>query len=460
MVHLNKYFPNVNIKCINLKHRTDKRTYMIKQCKRRKLPIKFYTTELNPNPKRGCLESHIAIIKDAISNGDKVLLALEDDAKILKSLNHIPEPPPDWAMLYLGGTVRSKIERYNQNWFRVTCFTTHAYLLNLENKQLIHDIMQAENSSMEIDNFYIKNIHIKYPCYIVYPMMVLQKDDYSDIEKTYVNYDFMEQTLEGFSKPENAINNGEYTLKLFKCPDEKLPYVSILTPTYNRRRLFQFAIHNWYNLIYPRNKIEWIIVDDSDDGDDSITDLLPRNTNTKYIKLNDRHYTIAEKRNIANNNASHDIRVHMDDDDYYPPVSLQARVKILMKYANDGIECIGCSAIGVYDTVNRKSSISSDGDLTISEASMAYRRSFWKSRGFINTEEKGEYRGFIANRFNKIMDLPYAFIIYALSHDNNFTDKTRRITEDQVIHKKTGNIINFLDTFDEDTQLFINKLFY
>jgi hypothetical protein len=462
-MYINSFLPNVDVQCINLKHRKDKYNYIKKVFKRRKISAKFFIAELNPNPKRGCLESHLSVISKVAKTDCKTLLMLEDDAKFMQPLCNIPEPPHNWDMLYLGGTVRSKISQYNEHWYRVTCFTTHAYIINMENKELVADIMRAKDYDMEIDNFYINQIHAKYNCYMVYPMMILQKEDYSDIEQCIVNYDYMEQTLMGFTKPEHTTHDKQYVLKLPVIDDNDLPCVSILTPTYNCRKIFPLAIHNFMNIDYPKKKIEWIIIDDSDlvsDSNNDISDLIPRFKNIKYIKLPPKlcgtRYSIAEKRNIANEHALYKYRVHMDDDDYYPPESVKCRVKILLKYPDIG--CVGCSMIGIYDIINNKCSMSSDGDLTLSEASMGYTHAFWNSCNFNQLELKGEYKSFIEGRFNKIMDLPYSFVIYALSHDTNYTSKTREVLENSVKDKDTGEDINFVETFDIDTQEFIMYL--
>ena len=54
---------NVKVVCINLKCRKDKKKYMKKQLKRRKLDFKFFNAEKHANPKRGSLESHLTVIK-------------------------------------------------------------------------------------------------------------------------------------------------------------------------------------------------------------------------------------------------------------------------------------------------------------------------------------------------------------------------------------------------------------
>ncbi len=39
----------------------------------------------------------------------------------------------------------------------------------------------------------------------------------------------------------------------------------------------------------------------------------------------------------------------MDDDDYYPPESISARIKLLLKYQKEDVQCIGSTLIGTYN---------------------------------------------------------------------------------------------------------------
>jgi len=81
-------------------------------------------------------------------------------------------------------------------------------------------------------------------------MPILQEEGYSDIEQEKVNYDFMQSTLHGFMKPEHKKINDEYVLKLPNIDDNDLPCVSIITPTYERRKLIYMAIRNFNEFIY------------------------------------------------------------------------------------------------------------------------------------------------------------------------------------------------------------------
>ena len=109
-----------------------------------------------------------------------------------------------------------------------------------------------------------------------------------------------------------------------KLTDSELPTVSIITPTFNRPEFFKLAILNFNSFDYPRDKIEWIIVDDSDNNETE-KQLPPVESRSKY-NINyirpsvqaDKLMSIGEKRNLAIRNSKNDIIVCMDDDDYCP----------------------------------------------------------------------------------------------------------------------------------------------
>ena len=460
---LNKYFKDIDCFVINLKNRRDKREYIKNHVKN--ISYTFFDAEKHNNPKRGCLESHLSIIKNALKKNMKYILILEDDCKFIKDISLINEPPKDWRMIYLGGTVHRILDRKNKGYARVQCWTTHAYIINLTDPIFVEKILEVENYNEEIDRYYLEKIHPNFNCYVCDPMIAIQKDGFSDIENREVSYDFMQHTLNGLRLPENSIDeNGNYVLKLPNISNSDLPKVTIITPTYKRRKIFSIAIRNFENFIYPKDKLEWVIVDDSPE-DDNLKDLLPRDKRIKYINLEneeDQPMTIAMKRNIAVSNSSNPYIIHMDDDDYYPPESIIARIKILLKYKEEGIECVGTTLIGTYNIINDQSSMSSDGPISLSEASMAYTKKFWEDRPFDETCLRGEHKYFTEQRLNKIIDIPYSFILIAINHKNNFTTHLRSdntgLLKFSNNSDKEGEVANFFDTWDIDTQIFIIEL--
>ena len=448
--------------CINLDIRKDKKRFMKIQSRRKNLKLHYHTTSLHENPKRGCLLSHLHVINEAERDNVEQLLILEDDAKFTINPKVLHEPPEDWDMLYLGGTVHRILNRTNKHWPRVHCWTTHAYIINMKNKQLVEDIKKVENYKDEIDRYYLTEIHPKYNVYISDPMIALQKEGYSDIEKTNVNYDFMQKTISGLSIPEYEEKDGNYILKLPQISNNELPKVSIITPTHNRREMFSLANRNFEEFNYPKDKLEWIIVDDSSD-ENPIDDMVNKDRRIHLLQLRDPNskevtkLTISQKRNIGASKATGEIIIHMDDDDYYPPESIIARVKVLLKYKEAGIRCVGCTQIGTYDLMENKSSMSSDGPISFSEATMAYFKDFWQEQPFQNDQLRAEHKGFMENRLDCCMDIPYAFVIIAITHENNYTS-FRKIGNNTLKFRDNNRDANYYDIWDEETQFFMNDL--
>jgi GR25 family glycosyltransferase involved in LPS biosynthesis len=429
---LNKYFTNIKCVVINLKTRADKKEYISKQLQSKKIDFEFFTAEKHINPKKGCLESHLTIIKEHfIQKKYKYILILEDDCKFINNMSSMNIPPKNWDMLYLGGTVHRVMNKDYIGYARVQCWTTHAYIINLENEELINKILDAQSYEGEIDRYYLEKIHPNFNVYMCDPMIAIQKEGFSDIENREVSYDFMQYTLKGLNSPEHSIDSdGNYILKLPNINNNDLPNVSIITPTYKRRKMFSMALRNFENFIYPKNKLEWVIVDDSPETeliDETVKDLLPRDKRIKYIHLEsgDIPMTVAMKRNIAVSNSSNQYIVHMDDDDYYPPESILARIKILIKYKNNDIQCVGSTLIGTYNLLNNTSSMSTDGPISLSEASMAYTKKFWELRPFDELCTRGEHKYFCEQRLDKIIDIPYSFILIAINHKSNLTENLR-----------------------------------
>ena len=75
----------------------------------------------------------------------------------------------------------------------------------------------------------------------------------------------------GSSNPQNHSkkNNSSY------------PFVSVCTPTYNRRQFIPQLIKCFQNQNYPKQLMEWIIVDD---GEDSVEDLFKGVECVKYFR--------------------------------------------------------------------------------------------------------------------------------------------------------------------------------
>ena len=70
--------------------------------------------------------------------------------------------------------------------------------------------------------------------------------------------------------------------KLIDTNNTDLPLVSVCTPTFNRRPFIPYTIKCMEQQDYPKDKIEWVIIDD---GTDLIEDLVINIPYVKYFKL-------------------------------------------------------------------------------------------------------------------------------------------------------------------------------
>ena len=63
------------------------------------------------------------------------------------------------------------------------------------------------------------------------------------------------------------------------------PFVSVLTPTYNRKRFIPALINCYANQNYPHDRMEWIILDD---GQDSVEEYFKNASrfipNIRYLR--------------------------------------------------------------------------------------------------------------------------------------------------------------------------------
>lgn len=228
---------------------------------------------------------------------------------------------------------------------------------------------------------------------------------------------------------------------VFHCPPiltvEDCPPISIVTPTYNRAKLIEIAFHNILSTDYPKDRIEWILIEDSDPdtvvpaAKEAILKFQISNPTlvVKYIPIQGR-MSIGQKRNIAIEHASHDIVLFMDDDDHYPPTSFRRRVAWLEKGFN-GKDCDNdvsvCTTIALYDLVRGVSAVNVPPwglplQKRISEATLTFRKSVWKERAFEDVSI-AEGEAWLQGREHRCIEMPPQQIIVAFSHKNNVSDR-------------------------------------
>jgi hypothetical protein len=219
--------------------------------------------------------------------------------------------------------------------------------------------------------------------------------------------------------------------------DEELPSISVVTLLYNRRKFVDLAIHNLLATDYPKNKIEWVVVEDSDITEEQAADKVLKfgresaPLSVSYIPVPSTFKiknSIGMKRNTGIMRAQHDIVLFMDDDDHYPPSSFRRRVSTLLTHSWKPAAVV-CSTIACYDLIHGISYVNTPPwnlplKQRVSEATLCFRKSWWAAKEFPEIN-MGEGEGFLEGRETDVVELQPQQIIVAMSHSAN--SSSRRI---------------------------------
>ena len=235
-----------------------------------------------------------------------------------------------------------------------------------------------------------------------------------------------------------------------------LPLVSIVTPTYNRRRFIPSLIKIVQQQTYPRDRLEWIIYDD---GQEPVGDLIDAARadlpTTKYIFSEDK-MTLGEKRNKLNEEAQGEIIVAMDDDDFYFPERISAAVDALQK--SPTVDLAGSSKVFMYFTDTKDIyEIGPYFPKHATNGTMAWRKRYAMSRRYDETVAFAEEKSFLEEYKNMLVQLNPMKVMLVMSHSDNTFDKTQlRHKENPLFKKTTLKLKDFIK--DEGLREFFGSL--
>ena len=218
---------------------------------------------------------------------------------------------------------------------------------------------------------------------------------------------------------------------LKKC--EK-PFVTLCTPTFNRRPFIPFMIKCFENQTYPKDRMEWIIIDD---GTDKIGDMLTDIHQIKYFSY-DEKMTLGKKRNLAHEKSSGEIIIYIDDDDYYPPQRVSHAVEMLQK--NPQVLCAGSSIMHIYfKHVEQMYCFGPYGPNHATAATFAFRRELLEKTRFEETACVAEERFFLKDYTIPFVQLDTMKTILVFSHVHNSFDKKRLIQDGENAYVKRSS---------------------
>lgn len=227
--------------------------------------------------------------------------------------------------------------------------------------------------------------------------------------------------------------------------ERDFPFVSVVTPTYNRRRFIPHLIACFKHQSYPKDRMEWIILDD---GSDPVEDLIVGNKaldgyTVRYIKEEDKR-TIGYKRNRLNKEAKGTIIVAMDDDDYYPPERVSTVVHAFK--SKPTIELAGSSEVYMYySDIKEIYRLGPYNPNHATNGTMAWRSSYSATHLYDETVTHAEEKSFLESYKHPMIQLNPMKVMLVMSHsENTFDKKKMRETPSPVIRKTAMKLRAFI----------------
>ena len=212
----------------------------------------------------------------------------------------------------------------------------------------------------------------------------------------------------------NTSNNQNITVNT-----DKYPFVSVCTPTFNRRPFIEGMLKCFNHQDYPKDRMEWIIIDD---GTDKIEELVINHPNVKYFKY-DTKMKLGRKRNLLHEKSKGDIIVYMDDDDYYPPQRVSHAVQKLQEHPE--ALCAGSSEIYIYfKHIQKMYQFGPYGPNHATAGTFAFKRKLIENR-YDDEACLAEEKSFLKDYTVPFVQLDPKKVILVFSHEHNTFDKRK-----------------------------------
>lgn len=223
--------------------------------------------------------------------------------------------------------------------------------------------------------------------------------------------------------------------------------VVCVCPTCNRRFFFPTMLYQFAYQTYPKQLLDLIILDDSDESNQDIID------NISVLIKNRIHYfydpikkSIGQKRNILNQMAiifGTKYIVLIDDDDYYPSTRIEFAINMLKK--SNYLIC-GTSVLPIYNSITK--SVHVIGPFInkfypghASCGTLVYDVKYLENHNFNDNDFKAEEKTFLHEFKAFVLQLPYNKVMLCISHKSNTVNKTHLLNESNLTKLKLQDII-------------------
>tara|TARA_Y100000389_G_C17397070_1_gene483143 strand:+ start:198 stop:1292 length:1095 start_codon:yes stop_codon:yes gene_type:complete len=255
-----------------------------------------------------------------------------------------------------------------------------------------------------------------------------------------------------------------------------LPNISIVTILHDWTQFYILFQHHWDTLDYPKDKLEWIIIDDSKQDN---SDKIPLHENILYMKINPDEYlskidfpkddekhiwnyfnkmkilTNGFKRDYAVGMTSHDYIFHLDIDTIYQPNAIKRKLRFLK---DNKLDCVYCKSMLCYD-IYGKQIYKTENKISGYESTLFHTKDFWKKSGFKWEDITSEAVSFYYNKgMDRQMDNYYDTIKILSLHNMNQYNPVKITLENIKIN--IPKIVNNINIQGHPVKNDLNDLFY
>jgi len=230
-----------------------------------------------------------------------------------------------------------------------------------------------------------------------------------------------------------------------------LPFVSVCTPTFNRRPFIPIMLECFRNQTYPKDRMEWIIIDD---GTDKVKDLIngAKIPQIRYYELPEK-ITLGAKRNLMHEKCKGSIIVYMDDDDYYPPERVEHAVEVLN--SNTNALCAGSSEIYLYfKHIQKMYQFGPYGPNHATAGTFAFKRELLNQTRYNETACLAEEREFLKEYTIPFVQLDPMKTILVFPHEHNTFDKRKLLdNNDNIYAKESEKTVDMFIRFTDEAKI-------
>jgi hypothetical protein len=208
------------------------------------------------------------------------------------------------------------------------------------------------------------------------------------------------------------------------------PFVSVITPTYNRRNLLPLLEACILRQNYPRCRMEWVLVDDSQDDQPAFVPKEGTGLSIRHVVLREK-MPLGEKRNYTLSLARGNICVYMDDDDFYPPTRVSLAVEALQ--AHPEVHVAGSTHMPIYYIDDGEYWFAGPwGQNHTTAGALAHRRILIETQRFDATARWAEEPSFLDGYQIPLVQLNPYQTMTCIAHASNTYDKKKVLGTNRV----------------------------